>query len=199
MGAVPEEERHCRDRSFPSDSSPSSQHLGLEGFSVENRTQVMNTQQITFLVENPFLRWLLFTLVTFVSGLYCNLVPLCNVRSRKNTFCFESVCFMDTCANGAVSKHSSSRHDLEDILSLKSFPSPCFSISSFSPQDLAGHSRTSMEWQCRCQMPSNKLKSGKRNANPSGLSITFTDLDQFGLQGHKLRVLSKSSGQGDGC
>lgn len=68
MGAVPEEERHCRDRSFPSDSSPSSQHLGLEGFSVEYRTQVIHTQQIIFLVENPFLK-LLVTLVMFVSGL----------------------------------------------------------------------------------------------------------------------------------
>lgn len=55
---MPEDERHCRDRSFPSDSSPSSQHLGLEGFSIRNKTQVMHTEQTVFSVEPPlFFLW----------------------------------------------------------------------------------------------------------------------------------------------
>lgn len=35
MGFVPKAELHCKVISFPSDISPSFQHLGLEGFSGE--------------------------------------------------------------------------------------------------------------------------------------------------------------------
>ena len=93
---------------------------------------------------------------------------------------------MDTCISGAVLLRSSSRYYLENILSLPLllhfFPLP---IASGRPQHFF-HGMT-----VYVKKPTNKLKSGKRNANPGSLFVTSTDLDQFGVLGHEPRVLKQ--------